>query len=541
MKSLCTFVVAFLASLGAAQFQPARAQACIPLFGACPPSVPTPTSGDAKSTINVTPSGDKLRALDPTKFYIVQIKCKIGPGGGITIHDGLIVKRTSAISESLWISDVNTPLDGKVPTSPTKLINFAIGTLTTSGNTSFTNNACSDKFIVSGASSRLTVVYGTQESSVPSHFGNFFFGALNLFTGVASVFANGPIAKAAVSDATTLAKTQGTLQTLITGINADPLSTSFSYNLGTPNGTLAVSSPIGEVLITTTPISDISSQISQDPVLLQSFYKTIGTAAAPYLTGITAANVQAQCAAFANQNVMNGYYSFSTKDLVFIMGYFAQMASPSDVGARLGCIGGDVTSLSYVLNFPYNKSLGPLRAITLQDIYNYVTPGGQPSVSVSSTVAQPYLDKLMNLMGRYSQNPSDMTKKNLLDFASNQFDVSDDTAAVFPGQSGKVTADVFVMSLNKAGYPRFGCYYYAPANGFDATFLALPQSPAKGASYQIGELLGIQIRIDRDTQKVSVIDITRVRLANDSAIIQTPATQNGGICGQAPPITITKS
>jgi hypothetical protein len=531
----------------------APAQGCflgLDIFCPSPPPAPPKPPIDLLPPKNLTP-------LSPGKFYIVNVVCDLRKDPAITFSDGILVKEGIGVTESLWFSNAGSSLDGKLPASSVKLINFASASIANTGNISFNNrSSCDEKFIIQGTASNLTVLYGKQDSKTLSTFGNLVYTALNLGAGIGSAFAGGPLAKAAIADVTAAAKTEDSVKAIITGANQDPTLTSESWSLGTSSKPQVVTSPIGRVLITITPISDISSAIIKDRNFTRDFYQMIDSLSSSSLA--TGATSSAQCASFAAQYITNDYL-FTDKDQAFLLGYFAlkvsagDKTSPGDVGIRLDCIGSPQKSL-YVLKFPYNRQFGQLRPIIMQDILNkWPNPDNVPTpynpVPLPPPVAQQYLNALVIAMGAYSQNHhSDDTRQKLLAITgAGKFTVTDITNIFWPlgSDSTAVAADDLVDKLDGAdytGYTRFGCFYYNPGSGYDATFLALPTAPAATPAtppaartdtpkYNLNELLAIQVGINANKASKFKANIRLIQLTADYSTISTTATQNGWSCG----------
>jgi hypothetical protein len=477
------------------------------------------------------------------------VKCSLIKDSAITISDGLLVKQTTAVSESLWFSTPGADAT-KVPANPVKLINFATGSIAASGNTNFIDQSCDEKFIIQGTASELVVLYGQQDIKALSTFGNLVYTALNLFTGIASAFAGGPLAKAAISQATAGANTENPIKALITGANDNPNLNAVPFKLGTSSNSIVLKSPIGKVTITITPITDISDVIGKDHNFLYSFYNMINSLAVPTpgATGV------AQCNAFDVNYIQNGY-SFTPKDQAFILGYYGLRVSGGDRKTWLGCIASEAAA-EYVLKFPYNVKFGAIDPITQIDIDNFWPNGDVPSIPVSldPAVAKKYLNALIQAMSSYSQNAlSDSSRQKLLAVVgNNKFAVTDVTASLWP-QDTTVTAVEFLDALNapnRKGYTRFGCFFYQPANGYDATFLALPDAPsvlgtapepangnipakpAVPSSYNISDLLAIQIGLNANKNSLFKANIRVVQLNSDFTTISTTAANNGWSCGK---------
>jgi hypothetical protein len=166
----------------------ARAQqVCFPILGSCPgsstPGHPPQGQLAQKSPVTVSPS--KVNRLDPGKYYIIQVQCSLGDSA-LRVENGLLVKETTAWTESLWISPQGTGENGsKVTSNVVKIINFATGTAAPSANVDFVDKPCDQKFIIPGTASQVTVLWGVQDPKDLSSFGNLLYGALNLFTGLA--------------------------------------------------------------------------------------------------------------------------------------------------------------------------------------------------------------------------------------------------------------------------------------------------------------------------------------------------------------------
>lgn len=541
----------------------AHAQVCFPILGRCPPSSSSggPAQRQAPQNPPVTVSPSKVSRLDPGKFYVVQVQCTLNDSA-LKIKNGLLVKATTAWTESLWIAPQGTGENGsKVPSNVVKIINFATGTAAPSGNVDFVDKPCDQKFIISGTASQVTVLYGVQNVKDLSSFGNSFYGALSLFTSLAPVFAGGPLAaiasKTAVGDVKAVSGSEDALKALITGAQNNPSLVVRPFTLGTSTQPMKFVSQFGTVVLTVTPVSDIASAIEKDPEFTNDFYSMIDSIVASSLSDGASSNVE--CAKFAS-NYIRGSYSFGARDRAFILGYFAQEVSagdkntPGDKTIRLNCIG-NKQAASYVVSFKYNTDLqklgdGNLGPLTQDNVNNWFPQNS--FVYVPPNLAKQYINNLLNALGAYSQtNRSELARQNLNAVAGGgQVPMTDISAQFWPSDA-KVTILDVANKLIDGKYTKFGCFLYQPVDGYDAIFLALPQDPAAASGtqpapppgqiapkpkYSVSELVAIEIGINAVAASPSKAAVRAILLSEEPATISVPASANLWQCRGANPI-----
>ena len=332
--------------------------------------------------------------LIPRKYYIVDMKCRAKINSSAQISNQLFITKSSFVSHSVWFS--TTGSDIAVPQSPTKLVNLLQFDKDQNNQiTNYANGDCSEKFIIKGTTQAVSVSFLIKDQRGLSPFGTAMYGAAKALVGLIPVFLSGPLATSVVGGATAAGSTQDPLKATIDAYNASPMKVVRPYTLRAGENPMTISSKFSEIKLTIKPVEDISKQITNDERLLDSFYEILNGLAAGQLVGITTATLTDKCAAFGT--ILNNRYNFTQKDASFVIGYFAQAASPGNVDGMLSCIKRKPNAQDVIDHkFVYNGT-GAVNPITQADIDNH--HWASSAVLLNSNVAWPYMETLMKSYG----------------------------------------------------------------------------------------------------------------------------------------------
>ncbi|WP_375157867.1 hypothetical protein [Bradyrhizobium sp. RDT46] len=465
--------------------------------------------------------------LDPTKFYVVSLKCKSNPDTAKLVSEGLLIKESTFVAQTLWIS--KTAGSGAIPSDPTKLITVfsfakdAAGTIQ-----DFQNDTCSETFLISGKSPVLTVSFSLTDTKNLSLGGTIIFQAAKMLVGIAPAVFAGPLAGVISEKAKAAGTAEDPLKTVVTALNSDPRRATVATNIRVGSKPTIIATSYSRIEMKVTEVSDVASLIISDKYLQQSFYDTFDNISNSVMKDITAANLRDKCGKFANLLAKN--YSFNRKDSSFIFGYVAQDAFPSDLNNRLDCIGNKYNATDIVdFRFPYNKDYGALKALTLSAINNRFdhTP-------LSAEFARPFGNGLANLLSVVSQMKAEDPKRDEAKAALNSQIKNpvrlEDESKTIALTDADVTPDQLVSRLNDAGFLRFGCFFLKPtvgAGAFDMIMLALPlKAGSADGVYQIQEILGLRMLVDAIDETKGNGILKTIQITNDDLAIAEAARQN---------------
>lgn len=357
--------------------------------------------------------------LDPRKYYLVDMRCHAKIDSKKQIADELFITKSSFVSHSVWFA--TTANDVTVPQNPTKLVNLLqFDTDQNNQITNYANGDCSEKFLIKGSTQSISVSFLIKDQTKLSPFGTAMFNTAKALVGLVPVFLAGPLAKSVVGDASAVGGAQDPITATISAYNASPNKVVRPFFLRSGSSPMIISSKFSEIRLIIKPVENISAQITTNSNLLDSFYDILNGLAANPLAGLTTATLSDKCAAFGT--ILNNRYSFTQRDASFVIGYFAQAASPGSVDGMLSCIRRKANAQDIVDNkFIYNGG-DAVNPITQADIDNHYWASSR--VSLNSNLAWPYMDTLTNLLGTYAQSSDPAAKvkagKDLADWISNQ-------------------------------------------------------------------------------------------------------------------------
>jgi hypothetical protein len=273
--------------------------------------------------------------LNSRKYYIVDMKCRAKVDSSRQISDELFITRSSFVSHGVWFA--TTGNDTAVPQNPTKLVNLLLFDKDQNNQiTNYANGDCSEKFLIKGSTQFLSVSFLIKDQAGLSPFGTAMYSAAKALVGLIPVFLAGPLARSVVGDATAAGATQDPLRATIDAYNSSPTKVVRPYALRFGEKPMIISSKFSEIKLTIKPVENIAEQISGNDNLLDSFYEILNSLAAGQLVGLTTTTLNDKCAAFGT--ILNNRYSFAQRDASFVIGYFAQAASPGSVDGMLTCI-----------------------------------------------------------------------------------------------------------------------------------------------------------------------------------------------------------
>lgn len=484
----------------------------------------TPTIAELKPKI-APPSGGQL--LDPTKFYLVNLKCQSNPDTARLVSEGLLIKESTFVAHTLWIS--KTAGNGAIPNDPTKMVSVYSFAKDDAGTIQdFQNDTCSETFLLSGQSPVLSVSFSLTDTKNLSLGGTLLFQAAKMLVGIAPAVFAGPLGGAIADKAKAAGTAEDPLKAIVTALNKDPRRATVATNIRSSSKSTIITTGYSRIEMKITEVPDVTALILSNSRLQQSFYDTFDTIAAAALKDITATNLADKCGKFAN--TLGKKYSFNRKDSSFIFGYVAQDAFPGDVNNRLSCIGNKYNATDIVdFQFPYNRDYGAVKKLTPAAINNHFdhTP-------LIDGFARPFGNGLANLLSAYSQMKAEDPKRGeakqaLVNQIKNPVRLEDESKTIALTDAD-VTPDVLISKLNDAGYRRFGCFFLKPtvgAGAFDMIMLALP--PKAGATngiYEVEELLGLRLLVDAVNEDEGTGVLKKVQITNDDLAIAEAAKQN---------------
>lgn len=180
-------------------------------------------SGDAiTSTYRPAKNGKKL---DPTKLYLVEVNCHASLSSSAQITQGLVVKESTFVAHTLWLSNTAGSADGSVPSNPAKLINVFSFDKSASGQViNYSNGACSERFLISGSTSILTTSFSVVDTKSLSPMGQTLYSTAKAVTGIVPLFFGGALLSSITAGSSAFGSTQQSVQDIVSAFNSAPKS-----------------------------------------------------------------------------------------------------------------------------------------------------------------------------------------------------------------------------------------------------------------------------------------------------------------------------
>ncbi|MDB5616463.1 hypothetical protein [Tardiphaga sp.] len=503
----------------------------VPVANAIRPSVNPPKGG---------------RKMDSTKFYRVDVKCTVDVDTSKLINNGISINSDTFVAHSLWFSSAG--VDGVVPPSSSKLINVFSFTKDSSGTIiDVPNNACSETFLLRGTDSVLTVSFSLSDTKTLGAVPQVFYSAAKMAVGIVPMLFAGPLGKTIGDAAKAAGETDDPMKAIIAAMNKSPRKVAVPTRLTVSSAPTVIRTAHSKVSLTVTEVSDISVQITKDNDLRASFYTTISTIQASYLSGVTTESAtRSKCGSFANQ--LKDQYSFSKKDSSFLIGYFAHSAFPSDPVARLRCIGNRFNATDIVAyQFIYNVDSGAAQALTQEDIDNFFPENGYPKAPLDKGVAWAYAQKLSNLLsifGKAEPGAGAEARTSAVRWMGAGPIRVDDLTGAISADTIDMNADELLSKLVGGGVRRFGCFTQNPTVGlgaFDVLILGFPLNVPAGNSankYELADIIGLRMvfggvvkpKALNQARSMPPAQIKQVQITSNRAATLEAANANGGMC-----------
>jgi hypothetical protein len=483
------------------------------------------------------------RRLDPTKFYLVKVRCSVRADTATLISEGLAIKEETFAAQTLWLS--SSVSDGNVPTNPAKLISvFSFQKAANGEITDFQNDTCSDTFFLAGKDSKLTVSFSLTDTKSLAGFAQTVYTGAKVAVGVVPLILAGPLGAIVANAAKAAAATQDPIKDVIAAFNASPRKAAVAVNLVSSKLPTIVTTAYSRISVTTTQIDNVSDVISANNDLRASFYATFDTISSSLLSGITAPVAKDKCAGFANTLVRS--YSFNRKDSSFLIGYFAQSGFPGDIEARLSCIGNKFNAEDIVkYKFVYNVSSGGLREITQADITNFFNGLGFAPTPLNSTVAYNYLARLVGYLSSLAQTPQPGTRDMLLHWIGSDPVRLDDTTGKLGFTNGQLPPGDLADKLSSSEFKRFGCFILKPtagSGGYDALLLALPLKGGNtDGTFALDQIIGLKLILLGTGNADFYATLKTIQTTNRVPEIVEAVTKNQGECEGGARIAIPKA
>lgn len=494
-----------------------------------------------------TPATDKLKprltppqtgvALDPVKFYRVDMNCSINANTAKLITEGLVVKQSTFVAHTLWFSP--SAASGAIPTNPSKLVTvFSFQKDATGTIQDFTNETCSETFWLSGKDSVLTVAFSMTDTSTLSGFSQLIYDGAKILVGFAPLLFSGPLGASITAAATAAQGAKDPLKDAIEAMNKDGRRVAVPINLLASDKPTTVRTEYSRINLTVTEVTDIAGQILGDPKLRESAYSAFDAVADGFFKSASddPAKIK-KCAEFSEK--MGRYYRFTNKDKSFFAGYVAQQVFPSSISGRLDCIGNRFNANDIIdYKFPYNVDTLSFRALTAQAIGNHFAGKGFSRELIDSDFAYSYSTRLSNLLSSFSKTDDVNARKPISDALAKHVGAKlvdiDDESTSFYLNSSNIPFEDILANLNKKGFKRFGCFATRPTvgiGGFDVIILGFPLVVPAGRinnKYDLDDLVGLRLVIDSSGTDTAVIK--KIQLTTDELAVEEPEKRFKGKC-----------
>jgi hypothetical protein len=533
---VCFVIVAAIPQLAAAQQNPIAkffddfGDGIKSLFG----GHTTPSTEKLKPRLSLPADG---KPVDPVKFYRVDMKCSITADTANLITEGIGIKQSTFVAHTLWFS--SSAGNGAIPTSPSKLVTvFAFEKDKSGVIQDFTNDACSESFLLSGKDGVLTVAFSMTDTKSLSGFSQLIYSGAKMVLGLAPVLFSGPLGASISAAATAAGSTQDPLKEAINAMNGDGRRVAVPTNVLVSDSPTVIRTEYSRIELTVKEVTDVTGQLLTNNKLGESFYSTFDALIAGFFKDASDDPKKLQkCTEFGEK--LGRYYKFSKKDKSFFFGYVAQQVFSGGFDNRLDCIGNRYNANDIVdFKFPYNRDSGRFYALTQQVIDNHFIGNGFPREPIASGFARSYSNKLSNLLSKYSQIDDAKAKKAASDalfklVGNDPINVDDDSTNFYLSPSSVKLQDIF-SNLNEHGFKRFGCFFIRPTvgiGGYDAIVLGFPLTVPAGRSnnsFDLGDIVGLRLVIDAAGTEAAVIK--RVQLTTDDLAISEPAKEFKGKC-----------